>query len=90
MQFEISFELHQLSNQEHRVFKMKNTMTFCNRADFTFIAEYLSHYDFVIENCDIDLLYESIKEEFEQFEVSKYFIQNTSYLQAVKDYFNKV
>lgn len=69
---------------------MKNTMAFCNRTDFTFIAEYLSHYDYIIEECDIDLLYYSIKEEFEQFEVSKYFIQNTSYLQAVKDYFNKV
>lgn len=69
---------------------MKNTMKFCNRTDFTFIAEYLSHYDYIIEDCDIDLLYESIKEEFEQFEVSKYFIQNTSNLQAVKDYFNKV
>lgn len=65
-------------------------MKFCNRTDFTFIAEYLSHYDYIIEDCDIDLLYESIKEEFEQFEVSKYFIQNTSNLQAVKDYFNKV
>ena len=69
---------------------MENKITFCNRTDFTFIAEYLSHYDYIIEDCDIDLLYESIKEEFEQFEVSKYFIQNTSYLQAVKDYFNKV
>ena len=69
---------------------MKNIITFCNRADFTFIAEYLSHYDYIIEDCDIDLLYESIKEDFEMFEASKYFIQNTSYLQAVKDYFNKV
>lgn len=69
---------------------MKNTMTFCSHTDFIFIAEYLAHYDYIIEDCDIDLLYESIKEEFEQFEVSKYFIQNTSYLQAVKDYFNKV
>ena len=43
----------------------------------------------IIEDCDVDLLYENIIEEFEQFEVSKYFIQNTSYLQAVKDYFNK-
>ena len=69
---------------------MKNTMTFCSRADFTFIAEYLSHYDHIVEDCDVDLLYESIKEDFEEFEVSGYFIQNTSYLQAVKDYFNKV
>ena len=69
---------------------MKNIMTFCNRTDFTFIAEYLAHYDYIIEDSDIDLLYESIKEEFEMFEASKYFIQNTSYLQAVKDYFNKV
>ena len=68
---------------------MKNTISFCSRVDFTFIVEYLSHYDYTVEDCDIDLLYESIKEEFEQFEVSRYFIQNTSYLQAVKDYFNK-
>ena len=64
-------------------------MSFCSRVDFTFIAEYLSHYDYIVEDCDADSLYESIKEEFEQFEVSRYFIQNTSYLQAVKDYFNK-
>lgn len=69
---------------------MNNTTTFCNRTDFTFIAEYLVHYDYIVEDCDIDLLYESIKEEFEMFEVSKYFIQNTSYLQAIKDYFNRV
>ena len=69
---------------------MKNTIAFCNRVDFAFIVEYLSHYDYIIEDGDIDLLYESIKEGFEQFEVSKYFVQNTSYLQAVKDYFNKV
>ena len=68
---------------------MKNTMSFCSRADFTFIAEYLSHYDYIVEGCDVDSLYESIKEEFEQFEVSRYFTQNTNYLQAVKDYFNK-
>ena len=68
---------------------MKNTMSFCSRADFTFIAEYLSHHDYTIEDCDVDLLYESIKEEFDLFEVSRYFIQNTSYLQAIKDYFNK-
>ena len=64
-------------------------MTFCSRADFIFIAEYLSHHDYVIEDCNVDLLYESIKEEFERFEVSRYFIQNTNYLQAVKDFFNK-
>ena len=68
---------------------MKNTMTFCSRTDFTFIAEYLAHYDYIIEDCDIDLLYESILEEFKMFETSKYFLQNTSYLQAIKDYFNK-
>ena len=68
---------------------MKNTMSFCSRVDFTFIAECLSHYDYIVEDFDVDSLYESIKEEFEQFEVSRYFIQNTSYLQAVKDYFNK-
>lgn len=68
---------------------MKNTMAFCNRTDFTFIAEYLAHYDYIIEDCDIDLLYESILEEFKMFETSKYFLQNTSYLQAIKDYFNK-
>ena len=68
---------------------MKNTMSFCSRVDFTFIAEYLSNHGYIIEDHDVDSLYESIKEEFEQFEVSRYFIQNTSYLQAVKDYFNK-
>ena len=68
---------------------MKNTMSFCSRVDFTFIAEYLSHYVYIVEDCDVDSLYESIKEEFEQFEVSRYFIQNTSYLQAVNDYFDK-
>lgn len=69
---------------------MKQVFKFTDRADFYFIIEYLAHYDYIVEDCDIDLLYESIKEEFEQFEVSKYFLQNTSYLQAVKDYFNKV
>lgn len=60
---------------------------FCDVNSFNFIIEYLAHYDYIVEDCDIDLLYESIKDEYLLFETSQCSLQDKSHLQCIKDYF---
>lgn len=64
-------------------------MLFCKHADFTFIVEYLAHYDLILDDCNIDYLYDDILTEFLSFKNSKFYYQDTSYLQAIKNYLNR-
>lgn len=66
---------------------MRHVFKFCNKPDFYFICEYLNHHKIDLNSGDdIDALYEQVTENFKCFEISPQFIQNTSYLQAIKDF----
>lgn len=68
---------------------MKNVFNFCSKVDFSFVIEYLAHEDINIHEIDdIDVLYDKVIESFNQFETSPYYLQDTSHLQAVKDFLN--
>ena len=69
---------------------MKNTIKFCDRADFYFIVQYLACHNIDINNCDdIDALYDDVNEAYRLFEVSPQYLQSTSYLQAINDFLSQ-
>lgn len=69
---------------------MKNTITFCDRADFYFIVQYLAHRNIDINNCDdVDELYNDISDAYNLFIVSPHYSKSVSYLQAINDFLSQ-
>lgn len=65
---------------------MKNFTKFISSCDFEFVVVFLERKQEKFDN--VDCMYEQLTQDFEEFEVSPYFTQNTSYLEAVNDFFN--
>lgn len=66
--------------------EMKNFSKFISSCDFEFVVVFLERKKEQFDN--VDSMYEQLILDFECFEVSSYFNQNTSYLEAVNDFFN--
>lgn len=69
---------------------MNNAMTFCDRADFYFIVQYLAYRNIDINNCDdVDEMYNEINNEYNLFTASSHYSKSTSYLQAINDFLSQ-